>query len=198
MGLQGRFMSSMSRQVIADIAAMLDAGVDPGQVSLNLSDVALATLPGRSEITDLLAQSPAVTEHLTFEITEDVFIGRAAETIQNSIAAFRAHGVRISLDDFGTGFASFHHLRQLEFDELKIDTTFVAGLGHDPTADVLVRGFLDIASGLGVSVVAEGVETEQQRQDLINMGCLTAQGYLFLSAVPCDRAITLLHNQDAA
>lgn len=191
-------MSSMSRQVIADIAAMLDAGVDPGQVSLNLSDVALATLPGRSEITDLLAQSPAVTEHLTFEITEDVFIGRAAETIQNSIAAFRAHGVRISLDDFGTGFASFHHLRQLEFDELKIDTTFVAGLGHDPTADVLVRGFLDIASGLGVSVVAEGVETEQQRQDLINMGCLTAQGYLFLSAVPCDRAITLLHNQDAA
>lgn len=198
MGLQGRFMSSMSRQVIADIAAMLDAGVDPGQVSLNLSDVALATLPGRSEITDLLAQSPAVTEHLTFEITEDVFIGRAAETIQNSIAAFRAHGVRISLDDFGTGFASFHHLRQLEFDELKIDTTFVAGLGHDPTADVLVRGFLDIASGLGVSVVAEGVETEQQRQDLINMGCLTAQGYLFSSAVPCDRAITLLHNQDAA
>jgi len=106
--------------------------------------------------------------------------------------------VRISLDDFGTGFASFHHLRQLDFDELKIDTSFVDGLGHDATSEVLVRGFLNIASGLGVSVIAEGVETEEQSRDLMNMGCVSAQGYLFSPAVPLHAAMQLLKTQQAA
>jgi EAL domain-containing protein (putative c-di-GMP-specific phosphodiesterase class I) len=142
--------------------------------------------------------NPDAARHLTFEITEDVFIARAADTIQASIASFRGLGVRISLDDFGTGFESFHHLRQLDFDELKIDTSFVAGLGHDPAAEVLVRGFLNIASGLGVSVVAEGVETDAQSRDLINMGCLTAQGFLFSHAVPAKDAYDLLKAQNDA
>ena len=126
-----------------------------------------------------------------------MFIARAADTIQAAITGFRDLGVRISLDDSGTGFASFHHLRQLDFDELKIDTTFVAGLGHDATAEVLVRGFLNIASGLGVSVIAEGVETEAQSRDLINMGCMTAQGFLFSAAVPLDLAIAKLVAQQS-
>jgi len=198
LGLQGDFMLSMAKQVIEDVNAMLDRDLDPGQVSLNVSEVALATLTGRQELVTLIEANPKAADHLTFEITEDVFIARAADTIQASIAAFRSLGVRISLDDFGTGFASFHHLRQLEFDELKIDTTFIDGLGHDATAEVLVRGFLNIASGLGVSVVAEGVETADQSRDLINMGCLTAQGYLFSAAVPLTKATDLLVKQQAA
>ncbi|PVA06827.1 putative bifunctional diguanylate cyclase/phosphodiesterase [Thalassorhabdomicrobium marinisediminis] len=192
LGLQGDFMTSMATQVIEDIATLLDEGHDPGQVSLNITEVTLATHSGRGDLQQLVQTHPQVAPHLTFEITEDVFIARAAEAIQTSIKAFRALGVRISLDDFGTGFASFHHLRQLDFDELKIDTSFVDGLGRDPTSEVLVQGFLDIASGLGVSVVAEGVETEAQRRDLINMGCLTAQGYLFSEAVPLATAADLL------
>ena len=105
--------------------------------------------------------------------------------------------MRISLDDFGTGFASFDHLRQLDFDELKIDTSFVAGLDHDATLQVLVQGFLNIASGLGVSVVAEGVETDAQQQQLTNMGCVVAQGYLFSPAIPFERAADLLAQQAA-
>lgn len=198
LGLQGDFMISMANQVMDDVNAMLRAGLDPGQVSLNVPEVALATHSGRQDLHRIVARNPDVAQHLTFEITEDVFIARAADTIQASIATFRGLGVRISLDDFGTGFASFHHLRQLDFDELKIDTSFVAGLGHDATSEVLVRGFLSIASGLGVSVIAEGVETEQQSRDLINMGCLTAQGYLFSPAVPLERATDLLSKQQAA
>lgn len=195
LGLQGDFMMSMAQQVVDGITHMLDAGLDPGQVSLNVSEVALATHSGRQELGQIVTDNPRAAKHLTFEITEDVFIARAADTIQASIEGFRAQGVRISLDDFGTGFASFHHLRQLEFDELKIDTSFVAGLGHDATAEVLVRGFLSIASGLGVSVVAEGVETSAQERDLINMGCLTAQGFLYSEAVDLEHACAQLVEQ---
>ncbi len=198
LGLQGDFMTCMATQVVRDVAAMLDLGFDPGQVSLNVPEVALATHSGRQDLHRIVAGNPNAINHMTFEITEDVFIARAADMIQASITSFRELGLRISLDDFGTGFASFHHLGQLDFDELKIDTSFVAGLGVDATSDVLVRGFLNMASGLGVSVIAEGVETEAQRQDLINMGCVIAQGYLFSAAVPFASAIDLLRQQDAA
>lgn len=198
LGLQGDFMIAIATQVIEDIEDLLSRGLDPGQVSLNLSEVALATYTGREDLLNLISDHPDAARHLTFEITEDVFIARASDTIQASISSFRALGVRISLDDFGTGFASFHHLRQLEFDELKIDTSFVSSLGFDSTSEVLVRGFLSIASGLGVTVVAEGVETEDQRRDLINMGCMTAQGYLFSRAVPIEQATDLLSQQQAA
>ncbi len=198
LGLQGDFMTSMTTQVVRDIEALLERGFDPGQVSVNVPEVALATHSGRQDLHRIIAASPTAAQHMTLEITEDVFIARAADAIQASIASFRDLGVRISLDDFGTGFASFHHLRQLDFDELKIDTSFVAGLGHDSTSEVLVRGFLNIASGLGVSVIAEGVETQAQSQELINMGCVVAQGYLFSPAVPLAQATELLTHQKSA
>jgi diguanylate cyclase (GGDEF)-like protein len=198
LGLQGDFMISIAAQVFRDVEALLELGLNPGQVSLNVPEVALATHSGRQDLRRIVAARPAVAKHITLEITEDVFIARAADTIQASIRTFHALGVRISLDDFGTGFASFHHLRQLDFDELKIDTSFVSGLGHDTTAEVLVRGFLDIASGLGVSVIAEGVETEAQSQQLLNMGCMVAQGYLYSAALPLNDATKLLQKQQAA
>ncbi|MBI1415953.1 MAG: EAL domain-containing protein [Limimaricola sp.] len=192
LGLQGEFLSHITGRVLRDVAALMAEGLDPGQVSINVPEVALATRSGRSDLEALIARYPQVRGHVTFEITEDVFIARAAEMIQSSIAHFRALGLRISLDDFGTGFASFQHLRQLEFDELKIDTTFVAGLGLDPAADVLVAGFLSIGTGLGVRVVAEGVETDDQLRQLRRMGCTVGQGFLFGAAMPLADARTRL------
>ncbi|WP_159453091.1 putative bifunctional diguanylate cyclase/phosphodiesterase [Pseudooctadecabacter jejudonensis] len=198
LGLQGTFMTQTARLVVKDVQTMLDQGLDPGQVSFNVPEIALATTSGRKDLQNIVLAHPQVAKHLTFEITEDVFISRAAEAIQTSIALFRQMGVRISLDDFGTGFASFHHLNQLDIDEMKIDTTFVAGLGVKPTADVLVRGFLNIAAGLGVDVIAEGVETDYQRRELINMGCTTAQGFLFSATMDVQGAIQKLIDQTPA
>jgi diguanylate cyclase len=186
LGLQGDFLLTMARHVLSDVAILVGEGFDPGQVSINMPDMALATHSSRLDLDRLITTFPAALPHLTFEITEDVFIARAGDIIKDSIAHFRRAGVRISLDDFGTGFASFQHLRQLEFDELKIDTSFVRDLGHDPAATVLVDGFLCIARGLGVDVIAEGVETETQRDILLSMGCRHAQGYLFGRAMPLD------------
>ena len=179
LGLIAAFTARITRRVLADIDEMLAAGLDPGQVSLNLPEVSLTSVTGRQEIDRVLRAHPVAVRQLTLEITEDVFISRSSEVVADSIAAFRARGARISLDDFGTGFASFQNLRQLDYDELKIDRAFVAGLGTDPSAEVLVSGFLQMARGLGVAVVAEGIETEAQRRHLIDLGCRLGQGFLF-------------------
>jgi len=186
LGLLSDFTYHIARQVFTDIRTLIDEGYDPGQVSLNISEVTLSTLNGLEDLQWLLAEYASVVPHITLEITEDVFIARTGVRIRDSIHELRAIGVRISLDDFGTGFASFQHLRQLEFDELKIDTQFVQGLGIDATANVIVDGFLSIAQGLGVSVVAEGVETEAQRKYLADRGCPVAQGFLHSKAQPLN------------
>ena len=197
LGLQGDFLAFMAGQVLHDVSALVADGLDPGQVSINIPEVALATHSGHHDLATLLAAHPLAKGHITFEITEDVFIARSGSMIQHSIAQFRRSGVRISLDDFGTGFASFQHLRQLEFDELKIDTSFVQGLGVDPAAEVLVAGFLSIAAGLGVQVIAEGVETTDQQRRLLNLGGTVAQGYLFGKAVPLAEARILLFAENS-
>ncbi len=191
-GLHGDLLMHMARQVLEDIDEIQRNNLDCGQISINVPEVTLATLSGRSELAALIDEFPHLQSHVTFEITEDVFIARAGDMIQRSIAFFRNAGIRVSLDDFGTGFASFQHLRVLEFDELKLDTDFVQGLGVDPAADVLVDGFLAIGQGLGVQVVAEGVETTAQLKQLQQMGCEVVQGHLFGSAMCLTDAVALL------
>lgn len=201
LGLQGDFLAQIATSVLRDVRDLVDQGLAPGQVSLNIPEVALASQSGRNDLDRLLLQYPLVAPHLTLEMTEDVFIARAADTIKASIAHFRAKGVRVSLDDFGTGFASFQHLRQLEFDELKIDLSFVAGLGTDPVAEVLIAGFLSMSQGLGVDVIAEGVETHDQRDRLLQMGCRIGQGFLWGKAMPLAEAamrLSLEQTRDGA
>lgn len=206
-GLHGELLMRMARQVLEDMDRIKQSGFDCGQISINVPEVTLATLSGRSELASLINEFPHLQSHLTFEITEDVFIARSGDMIQRSIAFFRNAGIRVSLDDFGTGFASFQHLRVLEFDELKLDTGFVQDLGVDPAAEVLVGSFLAIGKGLGVQVVAEGVETREQLAYLKKLGCEVVQGHLFGAAMTATDAIALLevgeinidtHAEDAA
>ena len=184
LGLQADFQQHILRAVLRDMAALQDAHLLPDQVSVNLSEVTLATNTGREALIAAVAQHPTLRPHLMFEVTEDIFIALAGRMIQDSISMLRLAGVRISLDDFGTGFASFQHLQELEFDELKLDTGFVRKLGTDNATDVLVKSFLDIGRGLGVNIVAEGVETQAQLDILRCMGCEIVQGYYYSPARP--------------
>jgi diguanylate cyclase (GGDEF)-like protein len=184
LGLQGQFMIHTAGHVLRDAQSIAAKGLSPGQMSINVSEVTLATVSGHNDLLALIDQYPDLRRHLTFEITEDIFIARSGDIIQRSIASFRRAGVRISLDDFGTGYASFQHLKELEFDELKLDIGFVRDLCSDPATRVLVDGLLKIGEGLGVQVVAEGVETPQQRDILQEMGCRIVQGYFYGKAVP--------------
>ena len=184
LGLQADFQQHILRAVLADMTTLMRSRQLPDQVSINLAEVTLATNSGRAALIAAVAQHPGLRAHLTFEVTEDIFIARAGRMIQDSISMLRLAGVRISLDDFGTGFASFQHLQELEFDELKLDTGFVRKLGTDRATDVLVKSFLDMGRGLGVSIVAEGVETQAQLDLLRTMGCTIVQGYYYSPALP--------------
>ena len=183
LGLMHEFTYAITRQVINDIGRWRDMGFDALPVSTNVGERILATSIGLQDMLWIVSESKLPPNILTFEVTEDVVLGRAGDFIRSAISALSEEGVRISLDDFGTGFASFRHLEELHLDELKIDTSFVTKIGKTPSAKVIIEGFLGIAAGLGIEVVAEGVETEAQRDFLLKRGCRVGQGFLFSKAV---------------
>lgn len=115
---------------------------------------------------------------LQLEITESIFLDPDPR-IADIIAAVRAHGVRVGLDDFGTGYSSLSYLNRYPTDTIKIDKSFVEGLCSDDRTLAIVLLIIQLARTLGVDVVAEGVETEEQAQLLASMSCSHAQGYYF-------------------
>jgi EAL domain-containing protein (putative c-di-GMP-specific phosphodiesterase class I) len=112
------------------------------------------------------------------EITESVLTGDTEATI-GALRALKALGVRLSVDDFGTGYSSLLYLKRFPVDTLKVDRAFVAGLGTHPEDTAIVAGVVRLAQTLGLTAIAEGVETEEQRAALLALGCDLAQGYLF-------------------
>jgi EAL domain-containing protein (putative c-di-GMP-specific phosphodiesterase class I) len=122
-------------------------------------------------------------ENLCIEITESTLIDVGSST-RGRVHELKDLGVSIALDDFGTGWSSLSYLRRFPFDVVKIDQSFVAGLGtnHDDTQ--LVKAVIDLAHALNLGTIAEGIETEGQDQLLRQMGCSQAQGYLYGRAEP--------------
>ena len=193
-GLLGDFNFTMLRKVLSDLDRMIKMDLDPISISLNVSELSLSTENGRQDIEWVLAEHPGLLHKLSFEMSENVLVSRAAEQVTQALGGFRDMGVRVSLDDFGTGFASFQHLRRFPFDEIKIDSSFVRSLGADAATEVIVDGFLSIAAGLGVHVVAEGVETREQARVLQQQGCYCAQGHFFGMAVPFDEMLNVIRD----
>jgi diguanylate cyclase (GGDEF)-like protein/PAS domain S-box-containing protein len=114
---------------------------------------------------------------LTLEVTEQVLV-EGAEPMVAGLSELRRHGVRLAIDDFGTGYASLAYLRELPVDIIKIDPSFVAGLGIDGTLALLTRTIVQVGHDLGIEVVAEGIERPEQLELLRAMGCGLGQGYL--------------------
>jgi diguanylate cyclase (GGDEF)-like protein/PAS domain S-box-containing protein len=121
--------------------------------------------------------------YLDLEITESAAMQNLEQTV-DTLAALRRLGVRISMDDFGTGQASLAHLKTLQIDCLKIDRDFVRDIDSGPTGEAIVKAIIDLAHGLDLTVVAEGVETEQQFHFLAAQGCDEFQGYLASRPLP--------------
>ena len=128
-----------------------------------------------------LAASTLKASRLTLELTESVLVDDAHT--RDALFALRALGVRLAVDDFGTGYSSLSYLRKLPIDVVKLDRSFITELG-EAGADAVSRTVVTLAVELGMSVIAEGVETEEQRDLLLGMGCGLAQGWLFGRAVP--------------
>jgi EAL domain-containing protein (putative c-di-GMP-specific phosphodiesterase class I) len=139
----------------------------------------------------VLAESGLAPSALMLELTESVLI-RRDERIHTDLAELKAIGVKLAIDDFGTGYSSLSYLRELPFDVLKIDKSFIDGISTSEQGLALVEGINRIAETLHLSVIAEGIEAELQRDLLVSMGCQFGQGYLLAMPVEADHAEALV------
>lgn len=135
------------------------------------------------QVRHALERSEANPDRLTLELTETMVLDNVAETIRK-MHAIRQLGVRFSIDDFGTGFSSFAYLTRLLLDQIKIDRSFVLRLPDHSADAIIVSAIIGMAGSLGLNVLAEGVETEAQREFLLARGCHAYQGYLFGGPLP--------------
>ena len=152
-------------------------------LAVNISARQLADRGLLGVIEGALAGSGLAPHRLVLEITETALL-QDLTTALEVLAGCRERGIRISIDDFGTGFAGFGYLRDLPVDEIKIDRSFVAGLGGHGFDAAIVGGIIHMARGLELRTTGEGVETEVQAQILAGLGCDQAQGFLWSPAVP--------------
>jgi predicted signal transduction protein with EAL and GGDEF domain len=157
----------------------------PMTVSVNLP-IRLLLEPGLArQVLDLVDASGVKPEQLTVELTETGIMGDHVASLR-PLQQMRDLGVRVSVDDFGTGYSSLSYLRHLPVDEVKIDKSFVIGMGDDAASTAIVRSIVDLAHVVGLTVVAEGVEDSVSLGTLLQAGCDIGQGYLLGRPMPAD------------
>jgi len=122
---------------------------------------------------------------LKLELTESMLLNDVEDVIAK-MTDLKSHGLRLSLDDFGTGYSSLAYLRRLPLDELKIDLSFVRDILADAASGAIAQAILTLGKAMGLRVIAEGVETEEQRDFLIRMGCHSFQGFLYSRPLPLE------------
>jgi diguanylate cyclase (GGDEF)-like protein/PAS domain S-box-containing protein len=178
--------------VCRQIRAWSDHGIAPPVVAVNLSGAQIKLASQLDQIISRnLARYGVAPEQIELELTESVLI----ETTQRHNEAFkrlRQLGVRLVIDDFGTGYSSLDYLRAFNVSRLKIDRRFIKDVTENADDAAIVRATIGLARALGIEVIAEGVETTEQRNFLAAAGCKLAQGYLFGKAVPVAAAEELL------
>jgi EAL domain-containing protein (putative c-di-GMP-specific phosphodiesterase class I) len=161
-----------------------ELGVDL-TVSVNLSPRQFQQKNLVQVVEDALRMSGLAAESLEIEITENMLMVNSGDS-QDKLQKMRDLGVRISIDDFGTGFCSFSYLLQYQVDRLKIDQSFVKKAVTDANAAAVVRTIIAMSHGLNIKVVAEGVETEEQLRFLLRRKCDDAQGYFIAKPVAAN------------
>jgi diguanylate cyclase (GGDEF)-like protein/PAS domain S-box-containing protein len=176
-------------QAAADLAQWVRQA--PLYVSVNVSARQFRDPGFVDGVRRVLAESGLAPSALMLELTESVLL-RRDERIHSDLMELKAIGVKLAIDDFGTGYSSLSYLRELPIDVLKIDKSFVDGIGLSDQRLALVEAIIRIARTLDLEVIAEGIETEAQRDLLVSMGCQFGQGYLLAMPVEADHAEALV------
>jgi predicted signal transduction protein with EAL and GGDEF domain len=194
----GRLLLS---RAVADGAAWNRARVEQNAGSLGVPRLSMAVNVSlrqfrdphfAAEATALLESAGLAPDLLVLELTESDLMQHHDEQARRTMLVLKEQGVRIAIDDFGTGYSSLSYLRDLPIDQLKIDKSFIADVATSAEQATLVEGIIRIADGLGLSVVAEGVETQAQWDILGGSDCDFGQGYLFAPAMSAESVAALL------
>ncbi len=183
---------TVMEKALAHLRHLLDLDLEPGRMAVNVAAAQLKEPGFTAELAELLARFRLQPAQIELEITEGVLLDRGGERIAQTLQAVHRLGVSIALDDFGTGYASLKHLNRFPVDRLKIDQSFVRDIGTDPQDAAIARAVINLAHSLGMDVVAEGVETEEQLAFLRLHRCDVAQGYLLGRPLTLDAAAAYL------
>lgn len=169
----------------------------PLTASINMSVSALRNVATHDAILQYFRNSSVITEQLIIEITEDTLV-EDLSTATNLLNKFKMLGMQIALDDFGTGQSSLNHLRSFPFDIIKIDREFVHDIMTDPNDASLIRVIIQMAHNFGMKVVAEGAETKDQYEYLLDAGCDFIQGFYISKPLPLDKLLNYLNKSSSS
>lgn len=172
------------RQIVRWERAAPDRG--PCCVAVNVSPRQLDHPEFEHDVLRILDETGVEPKNLWFEITETSLMDPAPAVLE-MLARLREIGIHLAIDDFGTGFSSLTHLRQLSIDELKVDQTFIQGLGRNEDDSSIVTAVVHLAHNMGLTAVAEGVETLDQSRRVQMIGCDLAQGFYYAPPAPASR-----------
>ena len=180
-GLIGQFVL---RRVFKDSQKFMTEGIDYNVVAFNLTDADLRSRTFIDTFIELTVETGIAPERFSVEITEGIFLGHERDHVLSGLRKLNELGVRVAFDDFGTGFASLTHLRQISINHVKIDRSFVINVETSIADQAIIEGVIHISHKMGQHVVVEGVETKGQLDVLLQMGCDAVQGYYFAKPQP--------------
>lgn len=173
------------QEACAQMKSWLDLGLRLDKIAVNLSPLQFGLADLHDRVRDILDQRGLPPSFLELEVTESAIMA-GGEAAESQMAALKRHGIRLAIDDFGTGYSSLANLRRFPLDKLKIDQSFVRDIPHDAAAREITSTIIAMAKNLKLSVLAEGVETEEQLSFLAAQGCDSCQGYLYSRPLAAD------------
>jgi len=159
----------------------------PVTIAVNVSGIQLAHAPAIEEFARILTETGVNPERIRLELTESSIV-QSGSAAMEGLDELRKLGLHFYLDDFGTGYSSLSYLHRLPLDGLKVDRSFIATLNTDPMSQSIVQVIVALAKTLHIQVIAEGIETKQQLDQIVAMGCESAQGYYFARPVSAEEA----------
>jgi diguanylate cyclase (GGDEF)-like protein len=182
-------------QTCTDLRSIMDMGLHPGSMSINVSARQLKESSFASDVLDALQRHDIHPGYLQLEITETA-VTQNRDSAINTLNILRDAGVQVAIDDFGTGYSSLSYLQQMPFDLIKIDKSFIEKIGEDDSSENICRTIIKMAHELGKKAIAEGVETREQADFLIKNGCDFVQGYFYSHPLPQGEFQEFVEKQD--
>jgi diguanylate cyclase len=176
------------RKAIGEAAGWHESGMNFGRLAINITGAELREDDFEDFLFGIMEQAGLPLEKLSLEIVESVILDDEKTGIAAKLRRIRALGVHLELDDFGTGYASLSHINPNEIDRLKIDRRFVQKIHLNDDNSKIVRAITELARGLGISIIAEGAETEEELTSLMSVGCDQVQGYSIAFPMPDNQA----------
>ncbi|MCY0092595.1 bifunctional diguanylate cyclase/phosphodiesterase [Hoeflea ulvae] len=186
-----RLTSCMLEKVAGAMRGWLDQGLELRHVAINLSTVDFQRGNLEERLRSAFSAHDVPLHNLQIEVTENVLMD---QDVASQVARLREQGMQVALDDFGTGYASLSHLKDFPLDYIKIDKSFVDSLLTDTACNAIVEALISMADKMKIGIIAEGIETAEQAERLLEIGCPLAQGYFYARPVDGETIATLMRS----